>query len=264
MDPGPYRPTLRIAGRTYHYDVESWTRLAPVAIVIVQHNGVELTRLAVDAIRKFTPPEQADIWIVDNASDEATRDATQMLGASVIWNHTPVHRWWRGERPHHVGSLANAVALEIAAQQIASPRWLFAMHNDSFPVRHGWLDTFTARPEKMAGYKASQRSGAPHSAGVLFDLAWLRSLGHGALLPDLPRYDVAEGPARFTSHWSAPARTHTADHPIAGLPDWLRAREGVEVSYHEGEIMYVHAGGGTINRQDMRTWIATARGELGL
>ena len=258
---------LTVADREYEVDVESRvTTHAPVAIVIPQHGtSFFLTRLAVDAIRKFTRPDLADIWVVDNAS--AMDGALAGLDVSLILNRTPVWSWW--QRPEQVGSLANAVALELAVQVLGmegkqSGR-LFAMHNDALPIKAGWLEWLLTKPYDMVGVKASQRSGYPHSQGVLFDYRMLRSLGPGALMPSLPEYDTAEGPARYGTHWSAWGLTHEPARcngycPVLG---WLRT-EACEISWDdEGDPFWIHAGGGTVNRQDMSGWIERVRGALG-
>lgn len=257
---------LTVAGRDYDVEVVQRAKLpAPVAIVIPQHRSLDLVRLAVDAIRAFTPATLASIWVVDNASrQDADLDD---LDVNLILNRTPVWRRW--QRPEQVGSMANAVGLEIAVQALGMddtrrPAWLHAMHADSLPAKKGWLGWLCSQPFDMVGCKASQRSGYPHSAGVLYGFDWLHGLGPGALLPSLPFYDVAEGPARLGTYWSAWGFTHDPARcrrpcPVTG---WLE-RERAEVSWdHEGDMFYLHAGGGSIDGRDMSGWIERARKEL--
>ena len=261
---------LTVADREYEVDVESRvTTPAPVAIVIPQHGtSFFLTRLAVDAIRKFTPPELADIWVVDNAS--AMDGALAGLDVSLILNRTPVWSWW--QRPEQVGSLANAVALELAVQVLGmegkqSGR-LLAMHSDALPIRPGWLEFLCARTERVVGTKASQRSGYPHSQGVLVDYDFLRRLGPGVLMPNLPMWDVAEGVATKGDYWSAWGLTHVASAPHD--PEWCPVRgwladEDCEVSwFRDAEPDFLHLGGGTVNRRDNHGWIERIRRNLEL
>lgn len=262
-----------VAGRDYTIEVHRRSVIpAPVAIVIPQHETIALTRLAVDAIRAFTPSGLADLWVVDNTSSDWVREELATLNVSLILNRTPVHRWYQA--PAQVGSLANAVALELAVHVLSAgtPRWAFFCHNDSLPIKRGWLEFLCRQDKVMVGCKASQRNGYPHSSGVLFDFGFLRRLGPGVLLPHLPEYDTAEGPARFTDHWSAWGLTHTVDAcrltdcPLdAGRGEGWLIHEDAEVSWDDtGHVFFVHKGGGSINGQDMSGWIQRARKELGL
>ena len=262
---------VSVSDRDYEVEVVSrHTVPAPVAIVIPQHRTVDLTRLAVDAIRAFTPPALADIWVVDNAS--MMDGACEALGVNLILNRTPVWRRW--QRPEQVGSLANAVALEIAVQVLGmdadapEPEWMFAMHNDALPIKAGWLEWLASKVYDVVGTKASQRSGYPHSQGVLFGYDWLRYLGPGALLPNLPAYDVAEGPSRFATHWSAWGFTHSPERCRGRYcqveASWLKD-EACEISWDDaGDVFYVHFGGGSIDRRDVTGWIGRTRKAIGL
>ena len=248
-----------LKGRQHEVDVRLGLHpsgVPPVIIVIPQHETKALTWLAVHAIRAFTERAQAHIVVVDNAS--VNPDPPEGVGLITI--KTPVWRWWQS--PRSVGSVANAVALECAREALRpwEPKWMFVQHNDALPVKHGWLDFLLSKNLPMVGCKASQRSGYPHSLGTLFqyDKLW-----PGDLWPNLPDYDVAEGPARYLPHWSAWAMTLDGerDSPVAG---WL-AREACEVSWDDaGDIFWCHKGGGTINGQDMSGWIQRARKNLGL
>lgn len=254
-----------VGGRTFTVDVQRADQRGPTAIVIPQHATVELTQLAIEAIRAYTPPDTIEIWVVDNVSARRQRETTLALGVSVILNRTAPWQW---EGPLRAGSWANGVALELARRVLVDepPRRLFCMHNDALPIRSGWLDFLCQRPEAMIGCKASQRNGYPHSAGVLFDFAALTTLGPDVLLPHLPAWDVAEGPARQLSHWSAWGLTHQGPRCVNPCPvsGWLEAEE-VEISWDEtGRPFYLHKGGGTINGRDMSDWIARARKALSL
>lgn len=205
-----------------------------VAFVLPERGQHDLTRLAIDAIQRFTEQPKSIHVIPDKT-----------------WIAT--------------GSLANAKAVESALDTLRRerPSHVFAMHTDALPVKRGWLDFLLSRPEPMVGYKASQRSGFPHAAGILFDFDFLAALPPGALRPNLPAYDALEGAALHGPHWSAWSFT-VSPGIWPPIPVWMQ-EPGAEVGLDDtGEVFYVHRGGGTLNGGDHTAWIRAAREALDL
>lgn len=212
-----------------------------VAVLIPSYGQRGLANLARDAIAAFTQDVPHDVFLLDHGSGE--------------WPVT--------------GSDANATALMMLA-----PRWThyythtFLMHDDSLPVRAGWLSYLLDKP-LPAGAIVSARSGRGHSAGTLFRTEHFEDL---KVSPCLPHYDVAESEP---SGWVAPLKAWRGPGSCGDWqpPSWMAHHECDVALADDGQPFFVHLGGGSIgagrthpkseeHRVRIATWIHAARWAL--
>lgn len=192
-----------IGGAQYDVEVIERARVRDaLAIVVPCYQAFELTRTCLEAIERFTDVPH-EVWVVDNGSSAAVVErlrakttANLVLNRTTPWNRGGGLRGWL--RPWYRrpggGSLANAVALELAAR-FASPRWMWVMHNDSLPCRRGWASYMLGKLRgrvKGAGVREDEtRVHAMHQSGFVFEFGLFRELGM-SFLPGLPAYDVGD------------------------------------------------------------------------
>lgn len=250
------------AGR---FDVEIVERArAPeadaVTIVLPCHEGFELTRTCLDAIRRFTDVPH-EVWVVDNASSRATVErlraetsANLLLNRTAPWRRGVLARFVPWYRQRGGGSIANGVALELAARVVRS-RWMFVMHNDALPCRQGWLGYLRSRLDdatRGVGVREDAiRVHAMHQSGFLFDFTLFHPL-RMSFLPRLPEYDAGDlitvrlrdAGYRVAICDNVFNRPELAQH----LPEhhWLR-RVRCDIAFDgHGEPVYLHLGRGTL------------------
>jgi hypothetical protein len=251
-----------IGGTRYDVEVIERGRVPDaLAIVVPCYQAFELTRMCLAAIERFTDVPH-EVWVVDNGSSAAVVErlraettANLVLNRTTPWNRGGgllgrLRPWYR--RPGS-GSLANAVALELAAR-FASPRWMWVMHNDSLPCRRGWASYFLGKlgdRVKGAGCREDPtRVRAMHQSGFLFEFALFAALGM-SFLPGLPAYDVGDlvtvrlrdaGYSVFVAE-NAYNRPALRDRLPAG--HWLRDVT-CDVAFDDGgQPIYLHLGRGT-------------------
>ena len=210
-----------------------------VAILIPSKGQRALANLARDAIAAFTADVSHEVWSLDHQ------------GAS----HWPF------------GSEANGRSLDVmlvglSRFAVQKPTHIFAMHDDAFPLRAGWLSYLLSKPGPVTGVKASQRNGYAHCSGVLFthDFAITHSM-----LPSLPERDTAEWPANWCAKATCWEPSLWARGPWFHKDHWWQGFK-CEISFDdEGVPFYVHFGGGSLNnRRDRDHWIREARKALHL
>ena len=254
---------VSISGTQYNVQVIERMRVADaLAIVVPCYEAIDLTRACLDAIARFTDVPH-EVWVVDNGSAVAVGErlraettANLILNRTTPWNRGGglfgwLHPWYK--RPGG-GSMANAVALELAAR-FASPRWMWVMHNDSLPCRRGWASFFLGKLDarvKAAGARQDRtRVKALHQSGFLFEFPLYATLGM-SFLPGLPDYDVGDlitvklrdaGYSVFVAD-NVYNRPELRDALPAG--HWLRDLT-VDVAFDDaGAPIYLHLGRGTL------------------
>jgi GT2 family glycosyltransferase/glycosyltransferase involved in cell wall biosynthesis/Tfp pilus assembly protein PilF len=130
-----------------------------VSIIIPTFNNLPLTRQCLDALGRHSPPGTYEIIVVDNGSNDGTREflrAQEKLGAlRACFNEK---------------NLGFARACNQGAQT-ARGEWLLFLNNDTLPTP-GWLDALLAasqRPEVgVVGAKLLYPDGRVQHAGIGF------------------------------------------------------------------------------------------------
>ena len=256
--------TITIASSQYPIEIVTRSRATEadaVAIIVPCHGAFELTRVCLEAIHRFTDVPH-EVWVVDNASSAETvnrlrveTSANLILNSKAPWRRSGlVTRFLPWYRQAGGGSLANGVALELAAHVI-EPRWMFCMHNDAMPVKRGWLSYLRSRLDegtRAVGVRQDPaRVRAAHQSGLLFDFSLFQQLGMN-FMPGLPEYDVGD---------LVTVRLRAAGYDVAicdnvynrpelrsRLPDghWLKPINCDIAFDGSGEVFYLHLGRGTL------------------
>ena len=258
------KTTVEIYGRNFEIRVVRKSRgpREGVTIVMPCHNGLRLTRLAVECLRKFTP-EPHELWIIDNASDSETVEwLLQQDDLNVILNLTGTHNtkksdssdqeWWKEQ---YGGSYANAVGLELGSF-VCESRWMFVMHNDAIPCAPYWITSMLAKTsEKIRGVAFRQdhcRVFAMHQSGMLFDHDLFKTI-HGTFKPSLPEVDVADAvTVDFQKngyqcyYFKNTFNKHEVEFSGDGSYQWLDKIYCDKAVDDFGRPIYLHLGRGTL------------------
>ncbi|MBA7489536.1 hypothetical protein ES702_00070 [subsurface metagenome] len=258
--------TTVINNKEYRYDVlirngdEGYD-----AVHIVQpcHNIIELTDLSVKCIKKYTEHSYV-VWLVDNFSNRKTRNfISQLKDVNIIFNHTKIGTFFR---PWHKipygGSLANAIALELAAK-VVNCKYMFVMHNDCVPCKKGWLSYLKSKLNdevKIAGARQDPtRVKALHQSGFIFVFELYKKLNL-SFMHNMPIYDVGDqitlGLLKNGYKYFVCKNTFNNPETIELLnseevyPDFLRKYVFDKCFNDDGELIYLHLGRGTLKHRD--------------
>ena len=285
-------PRITIGGR--HYEIEVHRRVRrgreAVSLVMSSHNALDLTRAAIESIRRGTPTPY-ELWIVDNFSERPVLEYLRgQPDLNLILNRTPIGGWtlrrWHGlpmlypprpdtwSRIPGGGAICNGVALEMAAACIDT-RYLFVMHNDIL-VRPGWLEFLRSKlTDRVRGAAVSQDPGrvhAMHQSGFLFDFTLFGPLKM-TFLPQFPTYDPGDLVTvrlREAGYDTYLCR-NTFNHPETEgfIQDAALRRMYCVRSFNDAhDVIYLHLGRGTPKaagtyRQEGKTtvqeWLRFAR-----
>ena len=258
------RGRVRIGRTQYEIEVHERSRALEsdaVTIVVPCHEAFELTRTCLETIRRFTDVPH-EVWVVDNASSAATvarlvseTTANLILNRTAPWRRAGIlSRFLPWYRQTGGGSIANGVALELAATVVAT-RWMFVMHNDAMPCKRGWLrgllSRLDARTRGVGVRQDAIRVKAMHQSGFLFDFSLFRSL-RMSFLPGLPDYDVGDlVSVRLRDAGYAIAicdNVHNDPELRHRLPDdhWLKPVHCDIAFDAAGDPFYLHLGRGTL------------------
>lgn len=251
--------TAIIGGKGYRYGVLIKNEEKdPDAIHIVQpcHNSIELTDLSVNCIKKYTESPYV-LWLVDDSSNRRTRNfISQIEDVNVIFNHTKIGSSLRPKcRVPYGGSLANAVALELAAKEIDC-KYMFVMHNDCLPVKRGWLLYLKSKLNdkvKIAGVSQdATRVKAMHQSGFIFDFELYKKFNL-SFMHNMPIYDVGDqitsGLVEGGYEYFVCRNTFNNPETVSLLneensPDFLRDYHFDKCFDDDGNLIYLHLGRG--------------------
>jgi len=231
--------------------------------------GATLSRMGVESIVRHTPGAY-ELWVVDNASPPEHNTWLRTLdGVNVVFNYTPPvprRKWgWRAQlglrrvQAHeqmNTGSYANAIGLELGVWAIdPDTQQVFVMHHDVLALRDNWLAFLQSKLSehvRAAGTLRdlhSERIGALHISGLLFDFTLFRALDM-SFLPDLPRLDAGD-------RISDTLRAHRYDEFVCrntynepGLVDWIPESDPLHHLHadrafdDQRQVIYAHLGRG--------------------
>jgi len=257
--------TAIIGNKEYKYDVlikNEEKGFDTVHIVQPCHNSIELTDLSVRCVKKYTEHPYV-MWLVDNFSNKKTRNfISQLKDVNVIFNHTKIGTLFRPwYRIPYGGSLANAVALELAAKVIDC-KYMFIMHNDCVPCKRGWLSYLESKLNdevKIAGVRQDPiRVKAIHQSGFIFDFELYKKFDLG-FMHNMPVYDVGDqitlGLLANGYKYFVCKNTFNNPETIELLneetyPDFLRKYIFDKCFNDDGKLIYLHLGRGTMKHRD--------------
>jgi GT2 family glycosyltransferase len=109
-----------------------------VTILVPNYKTLQLTKLCLRLLRKYTDPKLAKVIVIDNDSQDSSLEYLR----SLAWIEL-IERKTTGETP----VLAHSRALDMALSQVTTP-YVLSLHTDSL-VRHPlWLTFLLAQLEK--------------------------------------------------------------------------------------------------------------------
>lgn len=120
--------------------------MTPVTIIIPHYKTLELTKLCLRLIRKYTPADLAHVIVVDNGSNDASSDYLRQL--------TWIELIERDTSQDASGVQSHSLALDEAMQRVKTP-FALIIHTDTLVRRSGWLE-----------YLLAQFDNQPNLAGV--------------------------------------------------------------------------------------------------
>lgn len=102
-----------------------------VTILIPNYKTLELTKLCLRLLRKYTPTNLAHFIVIDNDS----QDASLVYLRSIKWIELIERSAIPGETP----PLAHSRALDLALAKVNTP-YMLSIHTDTLVKRAGWLE----------------------------------------------------------------------------------------------------------------------------
>jgi GT2 family glycosyltransferase len=109
-----------------------------VTILVPHYKTLELTKLCLRLLRKYTDPQLAKVIVIDNDSQDESLDYLR----SLSWIEL-IERKTTGEIP----VLAHSRALDQALERVTTP-YVLSIHTDSLVRHKDWLTFLLAQIEK--------------------------------------------------------------------------------------------------------------------
>ena len=186
-----------IWGTEYSFEIlhrkETESDVPKIIIVTYMFNNdsTEITKLAVESIKKFTEQEH-EIWISDLNS---TKESFQWVVADDKLNFVR-NLSISQPLPSRQDSYANALGLEAGARAIdPQTKYVVIMHSDVVVAANNWLEFVTNKlNDKVRGVGLSidsSRINAMHCSGMVFDFDLYKTY-KADFRPNLPHLDVAD------------------------------------------------------------------------
>lgn len=110
-----------------------------VTILIPNYKTLELTKLCLRLLRKYTPPQKVHVIVIDNDSQDASLDYLR----SLSWITLVERQVIAGESP----TQSHARALDLGLQQVMTP-YVLSIHTDTLVKHPQWLDFLIEQIEK--------------------------------------------------------------------------------------------------------------------
>jgi glycosyltransferase involved in cell wall biosynthesis len=101
-----------------------------VTILIPNYKTLELTKLCLRLVRKYTDPQLAHVIVIDNDSQDASLDYLRTLN----WIELIERKHIPGETP----ALSHSRALDMALEKITTP-FVLSIHTDTLVRNKEWL-----------------------------------------------------------------------------------------------------------------------------
>lgn len=117
-----------------------------VTILVPNFKTMQITKLCLRLLRKYSDPEKVGIIVIDNDSQDESLEYLKQLNWIKLIE--------RKQAPDDTPGLAHARALDLALEGVTSP-YVLSIHTDTLVKRPDWLDVLLAEISK-----------APDIAGV--------------------------------------------------------------------------------------------------
>lgn len=112
-----------------------------VTILIPNYKTVELTKLCLRLIRKYTDPMIAKVIVIDNDSQDASTEYLRTLS----WIELIERKAIAGELP----ALSHARALDLGLERVTTP-YVLSIHTDTLVKHPKWLEFLLSAIEKKS------------------------------------------------------------------------------------------------------------------
>src|SRR5579862_1364184 len=109
-----------------------------VTILVPNYKTLELTKLCLRLLRKYTEPGLAKVIVIDNDSQDASLDYLRRLSWIEL-----IERKTTGEAP----AMAHSKALDLALTRVQTP-YVLSIHTDTLVKHAGWLTFLLSRMAK--------------------------------------------------------------------------------------------------------------------
>ena len=110
-----------------------------VTIIIPNYKTLELTKLCLRSLKKYTDLNQARVIIIDNHSEDESTEYLRSLNWITLIERTP--------ETDDTPPLSHSRALDLAFEQITTP-YTLVMHTDTIVFNPQWLDFLIHEIEK--------------------------------------------------------------------------------------------------------------------
>lgn len=101
-----------------------------VTILVPNYKTLDLTKLCLRLLRKYTPSDLARVIVIDNDSNDASLEYLR----SLPWIHLIERKAIAGESP----ALSHSRALDMGLQEVTTP-YVLSIHTDTLVKRSDWL-----------------------------------------------------------------------------------------------------------------------------
>ncbi|HSV26635.1 MAG TPA: glycosyltransferase, partial [Sedimentisphaerales bacterium] len=125
-------------------------------ICVVNYKTLDLTRLCLRSIRKYTD-YPCEVLVIDNGSGDASLDYLRSLGWITLIE--------RSSKDDPSGGHSHAAALDIGLAQCRT-EYFVSMHSDTLVMCHGWLSELISR------FNNDQRIACVGSGKLELEPAW--------------------------------------------------------------------------------------------
>jgi glycosyltransferase involved in cell wall biosynthesis len=150
---------------------------ARVTVLIPNYRTLDLTKLCLRSLRKYTDSKEIHVIVIDNDSQDASLDYLR----SLKW----IELIERKRAPDDTPSLSHSRALDLALERVKTP-YVLSIHSDTF-VRHPkWLDFLVGKieaAESIAGVGSWKLENKPFlrrlakSIEFKWQSSWYRLIG---------------------------------------------------------------------------------------
>jgi hypothetical protein len=134
---------------------QTTTTMPQVTILIPNYKTLELTKLCLNLVQKYTDQNKAKIIVIDNDSQDASLDYLRSLSWIQLIERKAI--------PQEEPAMSHSRALDLALKEVTTP-YVLSIHTDTLIKHHGWLDFLLvhmqARPSiaGVGSWKLEQKS----------------------------------------------------------------------------------------------------------
>jgi hypothetical protein len=137
-----------------------------VTILVPNYKTLELTKLCMRLLRKYTDPQLAHVIAVDNDSQDASTEYLR----SLPW----IEFLERKNIPGDSAPISHGLALDLALEKVTTP-YVLSIHTDTLVKRSDWLNfllSFMEKNPNAAGVGSWKLESKPLYKRILKQIEW--------------------------------------------------------------------------------------------